>query len=137
LTAKLLRIVIDTNMFVSTSIARSSIPAEAVAKGLRMGTVLGSLDTWHELEDVLMRSKFDKYRTADLRRDFLQYLQVALELISVHTTVQICRDPKDDKLLALALDGNADIIVTGDKDLLTLHPFRGIAIITPAAYLAS
>ncbi len=67
----------------------------------------------------------------------MKYLQVALELISVHTRVQVCRDPKDDKLLALALDGHADAIITGDKDLLTLHPFEGIAIITPAAYLAS
>ena len=83
-----------------------------------------------------MRSKFDKYRTTDLRRDFLQYMQVVLELISVHTDLQICRDPKDDKLLALALDGNADLIVTGDKDLLVLNPFRGIPIITPLAYLA-
>ena len=123
-------------MFVSTSIARSSTPAEAVAKALRTATVLASLDTWHELEDVLTRSKFDKYRTTDLRRDFLQYMQVVLELISVHTDLQICRDPKDDKLLALALDGNADLIVTGDKDLLVLNPFRGIPIITPLAYLA-
>jgi putative PIN family toxin of toxin-antitoxin system len=123
-------------MFVSTSIARSSTPAEAVAKALRTATVLASLDTWHELEDVLMRSKFDKYRTTDLRRDFLQYMQVAVELISVHTHLHICREPKDDKLLALALDGNADFIITGDKDLLVLHPFRGIPILTPLDYLA-
>jgi predicted nucleic acid-binding protein len=50
--------------------------------------------------------------------------------------VQICRDPKDDKFPDVAIDGRADLIVTGDTDLLVLHPFEGIGIVTPAAYLA-
>jgi predicted nucleic acid-binding protein len=49
--------------------------------------------------------------------------------------LQACRDPRDDKFLALAVAGHADCIITGDKDLLALHPFRGIAILTPMAYL--
>jgi putative PIN family toxin of toxin-antitoxin system len=124
-------------MFVSTFIAESSIPAEAVAKCLRTSRVLCSLDTWSEIEEVLMRPKFDKYKNSHLRRSFLRVLQDTLELVSVHTDVQVCRDVKDNKVLALALDGRADMIVTGDKDLLTLHPFHGIPIITPVVYLAS
>ena len=50
--------------------------------------------------------------------------------------VKICRDPKDDKFLDVAINGGADLIVTGDADLLVLHPFEGIEIVTPAAYLA-
>jgi predicted nucleic acid-binding protein len=46
-----------------------------------------------------------------------------------------CRDPTDDKFLELAVSGNADLILSGDKDLLTLHPFRGIPIVTPAAFV--
>ena len=49
--------------------------------------------------------------------------------------MEVCRDPKDDQILELAVSGNADCIVTGDDDLLTLNPFRGIAIITPADFL--
>ena len=47
-----------------------------------------------------------------------------------------CRDPTDDKFLELAVSGNADLILSGDKDLLTLHPFRGIPIVTPAAFVS-
>lgn len=49
----------------------------------------------------------------------------------IRKRIRACRDPKDDKFLELAVSGNADVIVTGDKDLLALHPFRGIAILTP------
>ena len=50
--------------------------------------------------------------------------------------ITACRDPKDDKFLTLAVAANADYIVTGDDDLLVLHPFRGIQIIKPAEFLA-
>ncbi len=50
--------------------------------------------------------------------------------------VQASRDPDDDHVLGCALAGSATVIVTGDKDLLSLHPFRGIAIVRPAAFLA-
>lgn len=50
--------------------------------------------------------------------------------------IEECRDPKDNKILEVAVEGKADVIVTGDKDLLVLHPFRGIPIIGPAEFLA-
>jgi putative PIN family toxin of toxin-antitoxin system len=59
----------------------------------------------------------------------------AATLIEPTISIRACRDPKDDKFLELAVDGRADGIVTGDKDMLALHPFRGIAIVTPASYL--
>ena len=46
-----------------------------------------------------------------------------------------CRDPKDDKFLEVAISGQADVIVSGDEDLLTMNPFSGIPIITPRAFL--
>ena len=51
------------------------------------------------------------------------------------TLVRECRDPKDDKFLELALNGRADLIITGDADLLVLNPWRGIEIVTPREYL--
>jgi len=136
LTSRLLRVALDTNMLVSTIIAASSVPAEAIAKVLQTATVLVSLETWDEMEEVLMREKFDRYQAASFRRAYLDFLQESVDFVSVHSKVTICRDVKDDKLLALALDGNADFIVTGDKDLLVLNPFEGIPIITPLDYLA-
>ena len=55
--------------------------------------------------------------------------------MAVVQTFHASRDPKDDKFLDVAVNGRADVIVTGDGDLLALHPFRGIAILTPAAYV--
>ena len=134
--AKIPNIVVDTNTFVSTIIGEFSIPAKAVEAAIVSGTLLRAIDTWNELEDVLMRNKFDRYQAADVRRAFLDFLDLAMESISVHTTLAVSRDPKDDKFLELAIDGHADMIITGDNDLLTLHPFRGVHIITPADYLA-
>jgi uncharacterized protein len=55
--------------------------------------------------------------------------------VPIGERVELCRDPRDDKFLELALAGRADLLLTGDADLLALHPFRGTAIVTPAAYL--
>jgi uncharacterized protein len=61
-------------------------------------------------------------------------LKVA-EMIEINDTIAACRDPKDDKLLELAVGGNADFLITGDKDLLVLNPFRAVKIITPREFL--
>jgi len=54
--------------------------------------------------------------------------------VLISETIAACRDPADDKFLALAVNGRADVIITGDADLLDLHNCRGIPIITPAAF---
>ena len=62
---------------------------------------------------------------------------LGVEPVVITVPVQACRDPEDDKILELALNGRADYIVTGDDDLLVMNPFRGIAILTPAQFLAA
>jgi predicted nucleic acid-binding protein len=57
------------------------------------------------------------------------------ELVVVTDIVTDCRDPKDNKFLELALSGQATHIVSGDEDLLVVHPFHGILILTPQAFL--
>lgn len=49
--------------------------------------------------------------------------------------IAACRDPTDDKFFELAVNGQPDLIVTGDDDLLALNPFRGILIVTPAVFV--
>ena len=89
-----------------------------------------------ELREVLARSKFERYVKLSNRLAFLQVLQRRAEVVRVTSNLTICRDPKDDMLLALAVDGNADYLITGDQDLLVLHPFRSIRILSPADFLA-
>ena len=90
-----------------------------------------------ELADVLSRSKFDRYAVPDERRRLLANLLRVAELVEITEPVRASSDPKDDKILELAVNGNADYIVSGDRrGLLDLNPFRGIAIITPAEFLA-
>jgi uncharacterized protein len=59
----------------------------------------------------------------------------AAEMVAITERIVACRDPKDDKFLELAVNGHADLIVTGDADLLALNPFREISIVTPAAFV--
>lgn len=67
--------------------------------------------------------------------DWLTELLAAAELVTITEPITACRDPKDDKFLELAVNGHADLIVSGDADLLALNPFRGIPIVTPAAFV--
>ena len=56
-------------------------------------------------------------------------------MVTIHHHLHACRDPKDDKFLDVALAGGAHALITGDLDLLALHPFHGIPIVTPAEFL--
>jgi len=130
-----LRAVIDTNVLVSQAIRPYSIPAQAVDKAALCALLIFSAFTWAELQEVLLRRKFEKYLNFDDRQNFLHDLHSIAQFVDISVPIRACRDPKDDKFLEVAVHGRADVIVTGDLDLLALHPFRGIAILTPAEYL--
>ncbi len=128
--------VFDNNVLVSAALL-AGVPRQAFDKLLDNGTVLISVPVLLELAEVLNREKFDKYVTRDERMRFMVgFLKVA-EMVEISKTIVVCRDPKDDKLLELAVGGNADFLVTGDKDLLVLNPFRSVEIITPREFLDS
>lgn len=130
-----LRFVIDTNILVSSILINSSIPDLAFKKARELGIILFSDSTFQELEEILTRSKFDKYISISLRIQFIAKLKLETEQIEIEQSIAECRDPKDNKFLETAVNGNATHIITGDKDLLVLHPFQGIAIITPMQFL--
>lgn len=129
------RVVIDTNVLISRLLLAQSIPAQAVRKARRQGRLLVSEATMYELADVLSRAKLDRYITLENRRRFLRQLRRVTEVVQIIQVVRECRDPEDDKILEVALNGRADVIITGDEDLLVLQPWRGIAIVTPKEYL--
>ena len=129
------RFVIDTNVLVSAMILPDSTADQAVRAALTHGDVLMSEAVFREVSDVLARPKWLKYLSIDERAAFINGLIDAVVSVPVATTIAECRDPDDDKYLELAVDGRAGCIVTGDQDLLALHPFRGILILTPQQFL--
>ena len=131
------RFVFDTNVMVSALLFNDSVPGRAFFGGLDHGTILISGASVSELSRVLGRDRFDRYISHEKRDEFLQSLIRESDLVEITESVQICRDPDDDRLLELAVNGNATYIVTGDADLLVLSPFRGVEIVTPANFLSS
>lgn len=129
--------VFDTNTIISALLLPKSLTRTAFDSAWDKGILVHSRETFTELVEVLTRQKFDKYLSLEDRLKAINLLELKSQLIEVREPVIACRDPKDDKFLALALAIKADCIVTGDKDLLILHPFREIPILSPADFLNS
>ena len=129
------RVVLDTNVLISGLLSTTSTPARAIEHAISGGQLLASTDTLRELMTKLHAPKFDRYVPRDRRDALLLRLAPLIEIVEVVQRIQASRDPDDDKFLEVAVNGRADVIVSGDGDLLDLNPFRGIAILTPAAYL--
>lgn len=129
------RVVLDTNMLISGVLLVESIPGQAVRKAITTDHVVMSEASLDELADVLSRKKFDRYLTVKDREEFLQVVLKVVEVVPIVTAVHACRDDADNRILEVAVNGAADVIVSGDRDLLVLHPFRGIPILTPRDYL--
>ncbi|MEO6050970.1 MAG: putative toxin-antitoxin system toxin component, PIN family [Pyrinomonadaceae bacterium] len=128
------RAVVYNNALVSAALL-GGVPRRAFEKILDNGVVLVSIPVLLELADFLNREKFDKYLFHDERMRFMvAFLKVA-QMVEVSETITICRDPKDNKLLELAISGNANFLVTGDQALLILNPFHGVEILTPREFL--
>jgi putative PIN family toxin of toxin-antitoxin system len=129
------RIVVDTNVLISRLLLPASVPGRAVRKAVEVGQLLVSVATTEELAAVLGRAKFDPYLSIADRQEFIRLLGRIAEMLPIVRVVRACRDPRDDKFLEVAVNGRADLVVTGDRDLLELDPFMGITILSPAAYL--
>jgi putative PIN family toxin of toxin-antitoxin system len=125
-----MRIVVDTNVFISAALKELSWPGSVIRWLDRLDGLLKTAVTEQEVFAVLRRPRIADdvipHYAGRLRQIF-----DAAELVTITETVTACRDPKDDKFLELAVNGCADVIVSGDTDLLILDTFRGIPIITP------
>ena len=133
-----MRAVVDTNILIRAVIRPQGTVGPLVLR-LRQAeyTLLYSQPCLEELVDVLDRPRIrEKYGLTD------QDIQTVVGLILLRgegvtptERIRACRDPKDDKFLEMAVAGKADVIVSGDQDLLTLHPYAGIPIVGPSAFL--
>ena len=129
------RFVFDTNVIVSALLIKKSVARDALDKARRVGVILLSVDLIEELYDVLSRPAFDRYIDEEDRIRFLNLLVKEAVLVEIAEQIKACRDPKDDKFLALAVNGRADFIITGDDDLQVMNPFRKIDIISPREFI--
>ena len=111
--------------------------ARAVDKALEEFEVVVSEASVDELARVLSRAKFDRYVSVQDREEFLRRLLKVTTMVAVLSDISDCRDPKDNRFLALALDSESHRIISGDADLLALNPWRRIEIVSPGAFLAS
>lgn len=136
----MLRVVFDTNLFVSSVLVKAGLPAQA-------------LDAWRALRFLLLTSpaimaeiaatlRYDRIRlkyglTEEDVTALLDLLAADAVLIAGQTDVSgsLPEDPDDEMVLACALEGAADLIVSGDKHLLSLGEFRGIPILTVRQFL--
>jgi putative PIN family toxin of toxin-antitoxin system len=124
-----LRVVIDTNIWISFLIGKSLTGlSEAIISGQVI--VLFSDDLFGELIKVLKRPKFKKYFSEIAIENLVALLYEKVELIEITYHFEDCRDAKDNFLLDLAVSGRANCLVTGDADLLILNPFQGVEIIS-------
>jgi putative PIN family toxin of toxin-antitoxin system len=129
-----MRVVVDTNVFVSAALKEKSPPGTAVQIVAESGLLLKSVITEQELFVTLARPRLAPLIPPSFR-DWLSELFTAAELVRIIERIAACRDSKDDKFLELAINGHADLIISGDADLLALNPFRQIPIVPPAYFV--
>ena len=131
-------VVLDASIFVSAALKADSLPEQALLRAVDApNRLILSQEVEDEYREVIFRPKFDRFASVERRRRILDIVVFAAERISPSESIRECRDPKDDKYLALAVAGRADVVVSGDvRHLLSMNPWRGIPILSPAGFLA-
>lgn len=128
-------IVIDTNVLISAGLLPRSRMARLVALAVANFVIAQNEATWEELISRIEREKFDRYFGDDGRLKFMSGLAQLVQFFDSVATVQVSRDPDDDKFIGLAMDARASLIVSGDADLQDLRSYQGISIVSPSAFL--
>lgn len=131
---KISRIIIDTNLWISFLITRDFTKLDEIIFS-KHGVLVFSQELLDEFLAVAKRPKFRRFFSASDIVDLLETLDEYADFVKVQTKVSLCRDPKDNFLLSLSVDGNADFLLTGDKDLLDLKKFGETTIITISDFL--
>ena len=128
-------IVFDASAVVSAALREDSVPERALLHAEANDLFALSAEVDAEITAVLARPRFAAAISAARRARILDALRGQAVWFQPTERVTDCRDAKDNKYLELALAAGAGVIVSGDADLLVLHPWRGVRILRPAAYL--
>lgn len=131
------KLIFDTSSLIAAVINAKSLPALVFDQAKREHEVFISAETIEELQAVVSRKKFDRYfvgSTAGRRESFFAGYRASAKLVEVTEMATECRDRNDNMFLSLALSVGADVIVSSDNDLLVMHPYRNIRILTVRQY---
>jgi putative PIN family toxin of toxin-antitoxin system len=128
------KIIIDTNLWISFLITKDFAKIDEILFS-RRGILVFSQELLDEFLEVAKRPKFRRFFSTTEIEELLETIDEYADFVKVQTQIEICRDPKDNFLLSLSVDGNADYLLTGDKDLLELTKFGETTIITISDFL--
>jgi len=132
------RVVVDTNVILSAALAPHGVPAQLLDRLLQVGRLVFSSATFAELEARIWLPKFDRYLPIERRRRLLQEANASALWVDIPVGLasrRHSRDAKDDMFIHAALAASATRLVSGDDDLLCLHPLEGLHILSPRAAL--
>jgi putative PIN family toxin of toxin-antitoxin system len=127
-------IVIDTNVLISAGLLPESKIAQILALAVEYFVIAQNQETWHELETRIARPKFDRYFGESGRLRHLVKIAQSIQHFEVAANVSVSSDKSDDKFIALAIDAEAAIIISGDPDLKDVQTYEGIKILSPAQF---
>ena len=121
--------VVDTNVLISATLIKGAL-FRVVEHLIKNNALIFSKETISELSSRITQPKFDKYVSAEDREAYVKNLILSADLVIIDNLIQGCRDRDDGKFLETAVKGDAQFIISGDQDLLTMHRFEGIDIVT-------
>ncbi len=124
-----MRLILDTNLWISFLISSNYEKLDELLFNQKC-KLLFSQELLEEFAAVAKRPKLRRYISKDELEDILETIDEVAEFVNVSSVMTECRDPKDNFLLSLAVDGKADYLLTGDKDLLELKKIEDTEIRT-------
>jgi uncharacterized protein len=131
-----MQLVFDTNVLISAALG-DGFCRKAFEIATKKYTLIRSSETFTELAVTLEKPRLQRFLKEEDKIDFLASFLILSKSIEVTEKVYASRDSKDNMFLELAISAGAKTIVTRDGDLLVLHPFKGISIITVSDFLSS
>ncbi len=126
------RWVIDTNVLISAALSSKGAPAKLVQFCLEHGALVFSPATFGELKTRIYKPKFDLYISLEFRDQLLHDFNASAVWIELDKVGKYCRDRDDNVLIETALQSKADLLISGDQDLLTAKPVKNVRIVSPA-----
>lgn len=134
--SKPLKIIIDTNLWISFIISKrlQGLDAHILSGNVR---ILFSEELIQELSRTIEKPHLKRFFGDNALYEMMNAFDPYIDFVKIQSKVSVCRDSKDDFLLALAKDGQADYLITGDKDLLSLIRFKKTKITTVALFMKS
>ncbi|KMQ70265.1 putative toxin-antitoxin system toxin component, PIN family [Chryseobacterium koreense] len=130
------RIILDTNLWISFLISKNYAQLDEIIFE-RKCTLIFSEELLNEFLEVIKRPKLRRFFSQEDTENLIETIEEYAEFIDVSSNVEICRDEKDNFLLSLSKDSNADFLLTGDQDLLVLEKFEKTNILKISQFLAT